>query len=200
MNTRLNTFAAAFALTALLAACGGGGGGSSGSGYTPPGGGVSSTPPPGGVGTNTIGISLPSGAIGTVKDPTYGVVGGYTQTVYSQVLAFPVGTTVTLKNLSSTTPHTLNVLSTSAFPANPTPSTSASGSSSLDGSYASGSISPGGSVTVTLATAGTYYIGCAYHYFNSPSMRDVLVVGNATPGPQATPQAGSSGTPGPGGY
>jgi plastocyanin len=117
------------------------------------------------------------------------------------VLAFAPGTTVTIKNLSSTTAHTLNVLSTSSFPASPTLSTTASGSSSLDANYTSGSIAPGGTVTVTLSNPGTYYIGCAYHYMTSPSMRDVLLVSaNATPGPQATPQPTSGGgTPPPGG-
>ena len=195
MPKRIDVLAMSLAMTAALAACGGGGGG----GVTPSGGGRTGgsqpTPPPP-VTANTIGIALPSGPIGTVNTAPYGTVGGFTQQTYSQTLAFAPGTTVTIKNLSSTTAHTLNVLSTTAFPANPTLSTSASGTSSLDANYASGSIAPGGSVTVTLAT---YYIGCAYHYMNVPSMRDVLIVSaSATPGPQATPQP-SSGTPAPGG-
>ncbi len=188
------------ALTATLAACGGGGGGG---GVTPSnggGGGSTPAPVPTGVAAQTIGIALPSGPIGTVNSASFGLVGGFTQQTYSQVLAFAPGTKVTIRNLSSTTPHTLNVLSTTSFPASPSLSTSASGSSSLDANFASGSIAPGGSVTVTLATAGTYYIGCAYHYMNSPSMRDVLLVSSsATPGPQATPQPGSSSSPSPGG-
>jgi hypothetical protein len=41
-------------------------------------------------------------------------------------------------------------------------------------------------VTVTLVKAGTYEIGCAFHY--AEGMRDVLVVKDgAKPGPQATP-------------
>lgn len=199
MPKRIDVLAMSLAMTAALAACGGGGGG----GVTPTGGGggggTQPTPPPP-VTANTIGIALPSGPIGTVSTASSGTVGGFTQQTYSQTLAFAPGTTVTIKNLSASTAHTLNVLSTSGFPANPTLSTSASGTSSLDGSYASGTIAPGGSVTVTLATAGTYYIGCAYHYMNTPSMRDVLVVSaSATPGPQATPQPSSGGTPAPGG-
>jgi plastocyanin len=119
------------------------------------------------------------------------------------VLAFAPGTTITIKNLSSTDAHTLNVLSTSAFPAAPAMSTGSSGTTSLDASYASGSIAPGGSVTVTLSNPGTYYIGCAYHYMDATSMRDVLLVSStATPGPQATPQPSGNGnsTPPPGGY
>jgi plastocyanin len=112
------------------------------------------------------------------------------------VLAFPPGTTVTIKNLSSTEVHTLNVLSTSAFPAKPaTISTSASGGSSLAAGFATGNIPAGGSMQVTLNTPGTYYIGCAYHYNDAASMRDVLMVSSsATPGPQATPPpSGGSG-------
>lgn len=198
MARRIDALLLACTLTAALAACGGGGGGGTGS-VTPPGGGTTSTPAPSGVGPLTIGVAIPSGPIGTVAS-TYGLVGGFTQATYSQTLAFAPGTTITIKNLSSTTAHTLNVLSTSSFPASPTLSTASSGTTSLDANYASGSIAPGGSVTVTLATAGTYYIGCAYHYMDSPSMRDVLIVSaSATPGPQATP-APNSGSVGGGGY
>lgn len=62
----------------------------------------------------------------------------------------------------------------------------AEGDGKLEAGYASGPIKPGKSVTVTLVKAGTYLIGCAYHY--DLGMHDVLVVGpHATPGPQATP-------------
>lgn len=199
MAKRIDVLLAGAALTALLAACGGGGGGS---GSTPPtttGGGSTPPPTPPPVTSNTIGVAQPNGTIGTVNDASFGVVGGYTQQTYSQVLAFAPGTTITIKNLSSTEPHTLNVLSTSSFPASPTLSTAASGGSTLAAGYASGSIPANGSVTVTLATAGTYYIGCAYHYMDTPSMRDVLLVSaSATPGAQATPQP-SGGTPPPSG-
>jgi plastocyanin len=175
-------------LVAVLAACGGYGGG--GNTYTPP----SSAPGgPGGVGAMTIGFSLPSGAIGTVNTP-FGVIGGYTQTVYSQVIAFPPGTTVTLKNLSSTRQHTLNVLSMSSFPASPTLDTSASGGNTISPTYRSGALNPGATMSLTLATAGTYYIGCAFDYMTSPSMRGIIEVSaNATPGPQATAQPGGGG-------
>jgi len=199
MARRIDALLIGLALTGTLAACGGGGGG----GYTPGGGGGGgggnggSTPPP--VGANTIGVGLPSG-MGTVTTAQFGVIGGYTQQTFSQVLAFAPGTQITIRNLSSSVPHTLNVLSTSSFPANPALSTNASGGNQLGANYASGTIAPGGSVVVTLATAGTYYIGCAYHYPLSPSMRDVLIVSNsATPGPQATPAPGSTSGSG-GGY
>lgn len=193
---RPSIFLTGAALALVLAACGGYGGGN---GYTPPttpGGGA---PPP--VGTMTIGFALPSGIIGTVNTP-FGIIGGYTQNTYSQVIAFPPGTTVTLKNLSSGTLHSLNVLSMSSFPANPDLSTSAAGGNTLAAGYRSGPISGGGTATLKLSNPGTYFVGCAFHYFNSPSMRGVIQVSsNAAPGPQATPPpgGGSGGSSG-GGY
>ncbi len=183
MKSKLALLIVGFAST--LAACGG-----YGSSYTAPssGSGTSS-----GVGTNTIGFAAPSGAIGTISTQ-FGTIGGYTQSVYSQVIAFPVGATVTLKNLSSSSPETLNVLSTSSFPTNPTLSTQASGSNDLTAGYASGILQPGASTTVTLTTAGTYFVGSAEDYTSNPSMRGIIEVGNgATPGPEATPPAGTSG-------
>lgn len=193
MNRKLA--AVLFASIAALTACGGGYGG--GGGYNAPGGG-GSTPPPNGVGADAIGVALPDGTIGSVNTAPFGVVAGYTQSLYSQVLAFPPGTKITLKNLSSSTPHTLNVLSTTGFPANPALSTSAAGGTTLAAGFQSGSIAPGSTVSVTLSNPGTYYIGCAYHYMDALSMRDVLQVSaNATPGPQATPaSSGSGGTGG----
>lgn len=187
---------AAVAAIALLPACGGGYGG--GSTYTPP---KSNPGAPPGVGALTIGFALPSGAIGTIQTP-FGMIGGYTQSVYSQIIAFPPGTTVTLKNLSSATTHTLNVLSMSGFPASPVLDTSASGGTNLTSSYRSGPINGGATASLTLSTAGTYYIGCAFHYLTTPSMRGIIEVSaNATPGPQATPAPGGGGSGGSsGGY
>lgn len=201
------TLLATLTLAASLAACGGGGGSSGGSGNnggTPP----TTTPSsPPGVPPLSIGIALPTGAIGYESDPTWGQVGGFTQSTYSQVLAFPPGTTITLKNLSSNTPHTFNVIAASSgppanFPSNPSLSTGANGGNTLAAGYSSGTIDPGSSVSVVLANAGTYLIGCAYHYA-SANMRDVIQVSSsATPGPQATPMPGSSAPPsgGGGGY
>jgi len=175
------------ALAAVLAACGGYGGG--GTNYTPPGTPGGGAPAP--IGAMTIGFAEPNGLIGSINTP-FGVIGGYTQSTYSQVIAFPPGTKVTLKNLSSSTTHTLNVLSMSSFPANPTLSTSAAGGSTLAMGYSSGAISGGGTASLTLSNAGTYYIGCAFHYHDNPSMRGIIEVSsNATPGPQATPPPGS---------
>ena len=181
---------------AALTACGGGGYG--GGGTTPPagGGGGGGTPPPG-VGAQTIGMAIPTSAIGSVNTH-FGIVGGYTQKTYSQTLAFPPGTTITLKNLGLTA-HTLNVLSMSAFPANPTLDATASGSNSLAAGFRSGAIAPGGTMQITLSTPGTYFIGCAFHYLTD-NMRDVLMVSSsATPGPQATPQPSGGGSGGCGG-
>lgn len=177
------------ALAAILAACGGYGGG--GSGYTPPGGGGGSGGPPP-VGAMTIGFALPSGAIGTVNTP-FGLIGGYTQQTYSQVIAFPPGTTVTLKNLSSTTPHTLNVLSMTGFTSSNL-DTTAAGGNVLAAGFRSGAINGGGTMSLKLTNAGTYFVGCAFHYTLTPSMRGVIEVSsNATPGPQATPPPGTGG-------
>lgn len=187
---------ASILLAATLTACGGYGGGSNA--YTPPGSSPGGPGAPPGVGAMTIGFALPSGQIGTINTP-FGTIGGYTQSVYSQVIAFPPGTTVTLRNLSSDTPHTLNVLSMSSFPTNPALDTTASGGTTLSPTYRSGTLNPGASASLTLATAGTYYIGCAFHYMNTPSMRGIIEVSSsATPGPQATPPPGT-GTGGTGG-
>lgn len=189
------------AFAASLAACGGGGGGSS---YSPPSTTGGSTPPPP-LNATTVGIALPTGSIGYENDPTWGSVGGYTQKTYSQVLAFAPSTTITLVNLSSTTTHTFNVIGTASgppanFPVSPTFSTANSGAT-LNNTYSSGNIAPGGSVTVTLpSTPGTFLIGCAYHY-GSNQMRDVIQVSaSATPGPQANPPPSGGGGSGCVGY
>lgn len=206
---------AGVAFVAVLAACGGGG--SSGGGTVPTNPPTASVPPSGNPAPSptatvaatatpttapaaaVIGFALPNGAIGTIMTP-FGLIGGYTEKTYSQVIAFPPGTVVTLKNLSNNTQHTLNVLSMSSFPASPALSFTASGGNQLGSTYASGPINPGATVQITLSNPGTYYIGCAFHYMNNPSMRGVIeVAANATPGPQATPQPGATGAPGPGG-
>ncbi len=195
MNKRITALVVAAMAAASFAACGGGYGASTT--YGGGGGGPAATPPPSGVGAATIGVATPTGTIGSIST-SFGVVGGYTQQTYSQILAFPPGTTITIKNLSTTDVHTLNVLSTTAFPAQPaTISTTASGGSSLAAGFASGNIPAGGSMQVTLNTPGTYFIGCAYHYNDTLSMRDVLMVSSgATPGPQATPQPSGGGSGG----
>jgi protein SCO1 len=178
-------------LSAAVAACTNGGGlGSVGGGV---GGGGSPSPLP----SAAIGVAIPSGKIGVENDPAWGSVGGYTQQKTSQVLAFAPGAKITIENLSSTTPHTLNVIAKTNgpppnWPTNPRLTFSPRGNGILGSGYASGSLNPGTSVTVTLSKPGIYLIGCAYHYLSN-SMRDVIeVVAGATPGPTASP--------GPGGY
>jgi plastocyanin len=141
--------------------------------------------------TGTIGEELPGEGLGEVDDTYWSAtLGGFTQQQYSQALGFPPGTKITLTNLSKAISHTLNVVKKISgppanFPSDPTLSTQASGNGKLAKGYASGVISPGKSVTLTLSKAGIYLIGCAFHY--GEGMRTVLVVkARATPGPQAT--------------
>ncbi|MGA8534873.1 MAG: hypothetical protein WB615_12265 [Candidatus Tumulicola sp.] len=135
----------------------------------------------------TIGEELPGEGVGTKNDPTWGTVGGFTQSTTAQVLAFPPNTVVTITNLSSTITHTLNVVKKvrkppANFPPNPVLSTLPQGNGILAKGYASGAIHPGKSVTVTLSEKGTYLIGCAFHYHEG--MQDVIRVNaKATPGP-----------------
>jgi plastocyanin len=170
----------------VLAACGGRtGAGPAGAGLTPSLGAQTSirfTLP-----KNTIGAELPSEGVGTENDPTWGTVGGYTQSTKAQVLAFPPGTTVTFQNLSGSIPHTLDVVMKvkgppAHFPPNPTLSIPAKGNGVLAKGYASGAISPGKSVSIKLLNKGNYLIGCAFHYHEG--MQDVIrVLPHATPGP-----------------
>jgi len=127
---------------------------------------------------DTIGEELPSEGVGSRKDPTWGKIGGFTQTTKAQVLAFPPNTTVTIRNLSKINQHTLNVVGKAAkppahFPANPPLGFSAKGGGKLGIGYASGTINPGATVKVKLSKPGTYLIGCAFHYFQG--MRDVIL-------------------------
>ena len=181
----IRPWATALTLCALaLAGCANGGGLTTAGGGGGGGGGGGSPLP-----ADTIGFSIPTGPIGVENDPVWGTISGFTQTSTSQVLAFAPGTKITLQNLSSTDPHTFNVIKLASgppanFPANPTLSFNAKGSV-LDTGYASGIVNPNKSVTVTLSKPGTYLIGCAFHYLIG--MRDVIQVSaNATPGPQAT--------------
>src|SRR5579862_7907157 len=138
----------------------------------------------------TIGEELPSEGLGTVRSVKWGAkVGGFTQHSLSEVLGFPPGTKITIRNLSTVNEHTLDVVevvtgTTIRFPKHPSLPFTASGGHLRKG-YASGIIKPGHSVTVVLEK-GVYIIGCAFHY--SQGMRDILVVEDgAKPGPQATP-------------
>jgi plastocyanin len=141
--------------------------------------------------SDTIGEELPSEGVGTVNDTFWkATLGGFTQSNYAQALGFPPGTKITLMNLSKNISHTLDYVKKikkppANFPQNPNLPVAASGGKFGKG-YASGSISPGKSVTVMLGKAGIYLIGCAFHY--GEGMHTVLVVKkNATPGPEGTP-------------
>lgn len=191
MNKR--TVLASLASIAVLTACGGGGGGTSGGGYNPP----TATPTPPVSTQQVITAALPTTAIGSLVDPTYGLIGGYTQSGYSQTLAFAPGSQVMIRNGQASVPHTLNVLSTTAFPSNPSIPTTSNGSATIDANFASGTLAGGALAGPFTLAAGTYYIGCGYHYENN--MRTVLkVAAGAVPGPSATPAPGSA-TPPPGG-
>lgn len=186
---------------AILAACAA----HSGSNVVPPGGVVTLPFEPGVAMTatlpkNTVGEELPSAGLGTYKSPFWKTtVGGFTQTAYSQTLGFPPGTKITLRNLSATTPHTLNVIAEinkppANFPNNPTLKTGAAGHGILASGYRSGILQPGKSVTITLSKAGTYLIGCAFHY--ADGMRDIFVVKKgAAPGQEGTPPPKGTATP-----
>lgn len=149
---------------------------------------------------DTIGEELPSEGLGTIKSAKWqAVVGGFTQTRYSQVLGFKPHTKITILNLSHSITHTLDVVKAvkgppANFPANPVLSIKAKGGSELKTGYASGPIKPGKSVTVSLDTEGIFLIGCAFHYHSG--MRDVLVVNpEAARGKQATPPPRATATP-----
>jgi plastocyanin len=150
---------------------------------------------------DTIGEELPYEGVGTIKSKKWqATLGGFTQTTYSQALGFPPGTKITIRNLSKSITHTLDVVKVvtkppAIFPQAPKLSIPAKGGGKLQLGYASGPIKPGKSVTMTLVKAGIYLIGCAFHYHSG--MRDVLVVeAHATPGPQATPAPRGTKTPG----
>jgi|HubBroStandDraft_4_1064222.scaffolds.fasta_scaffold156391_1 plastocyanin len=149
---------------------------------------------------DTIGEERPDEGLGSIKSGTWkAVLGGYTQQRYSEALGFPPGTKITVRNLSQNTEHTLDVVKViskppAVFPKNPNLSIPARGKGRLEAGYASGPIKPGKSVTLTLAKAGIYLIGCAFHYHEG--MHDVLVVRpHAGPGHQATPPPTSRPTP-----
>ena len=135
-----------------------------------------------------ITMSLPgSSAIGQEIDPTYGAIGGYTQSLYSQTLAFVPGAKIMIVNGQPGVPHTLNVISQTSFPATPTLSTAAAGGSTIATGFSTGSVTGGTTIGPFTLTAGLYFIGCGFHYVSN-GMRTVLnVAAAATPGPQATP-------------
>lgn len=183
----LRVIAVSLALGSAVAACSGGRTSAVSSSLTPSMPFAIAVTLPDNLPKHTIGEELPTEGVGSKKDPTWGKVGGFTQTTKAQVLAFPPGITVTIRNLTDNDVHTLNVIGKAGkppahFPANPSLSTSAHGGGKFRLGYSSGVINPGKSVKAKLVKAGTYLIGCAFHY--QEGMRDVIVVkAGATPGP-----------------
>jgi hypothetical protein len=200
----LSTGSLVVTFSAALAACGGGGGGSTSSiGGPPPVGG--GTPPP--VTAQVIKVALPSSAIGTVQS-SFGLIGGFTQSGTSQILGFQPGQQVEIQNAqdpSTNIPHTLgDTGGTNGFPtpANLSMQSNTPDKGKFKHGFQSGTIQPGQLRGPFTLQAGTYFIGCAYHYA-SDGMRDVMIVAaNASPGPAATPPPGQSPPPysGGGGY
>jgi hypothetical protein len=186
----------AIAASVTVAACGGGGS------AAPATVGPTASPAPTIAPTaapQVITMSLPTSAIGQETDPTYGLIGGYTQQTYSQTLAFVPGAQIMIANGQAGVPHTLNVLSQTAFPSAPTLSTAAAGGTTLAAGFQSGSLAGDSTIGPITLTAGLYYIGCGYHY-TSNTMRTVLNVATAAvPGPQATAVPAQP-APTPGGY
>ena len=201
MNPRLLAAFLIVSCAAVASACSGGGGGG---GY----GGGSTTTPTAAPTTSlqVVRLALPTSSMGYVTDPTFGRVGGYTQTNYSQVLGFAPGAQIMIQNDDSTTVHTFgDTGGHGSFPTSGSGlSTTAAGGSTVSSGFQTGTLNIGQLAGPFTLTAGTYYIGCAYHYASN-SMRDVLVVSaGAAPGPAATQNPGLSSTPPPygggGGY
>lgn len=199
--TKQIVFAGVLATASALTACSGGG---SNSAATTPPAIAPSTPAPTLAPTlvpqsqQVVSVALPTTAIGQQTDPVFGLIGGYTQRTYSQILGFAPGMQIMIRNADSLRPHTLGDLKTTSFPANDggVLSTTATASSTFSSGWQSGNLTSGQLVGPITLMAGTYYIGCAYHY-ESNHMRDVLVVASgATPGPEATQQPGAP-TPSP---
>jgi hypothetical protein len=176
---------------ATVAGCGGGGGGGS---TTAPGPG----PQPSNSAIPAVQIVLFAKNVGSINAPPFGVVQGFTQQAFSQVLGLTPGQQIMLTNGDNVT-HTFNVYS--VYPTPPPPGghldTSPSGTSVLDAGYRSGPIAPGASVGPLTVTnnVGNLYIACAFH-FGSNQMQDGAIVNvNATPGPQASIASGGSPPP-----
>lgn len=196
--------AALLALVGALSACGGGSGGGYGAPATSGGGGGGPTPKPTqppGSNQQVVKVALPTTAMGT-NTSAYGPIGGYTQTGTSQTLGFAPGQQIMILNAQSANsgvPHTLgDTGSATGFPSTPG-ELSTSGNTGAGGTFKhgfqSGTIQPGQMAGPFTLKAGTYFIGCAYHY-QSETMRDVLLVApNAGPGPAATPPPGASPPP-----
>src|SRR4029077_13612486 len=154
MQLRMPAALIVVALVAVATACGGGGG--SGRGY----GGVTTTATNPPVSTQqVVRLALPTSAIGMENDPTFGMVGGFTQTIYSQVLGFAPGAQIMIENDQTATPHTFgDTGGHGSFPASGAAlSTTAAGGSTISSGFQSGTINPGQRIGPFTLVAGTYY-------------------------------------------
>jgi hypothetical protein len=200
MQHRLILLLGAAFFVGALVACGGGGSGGGGGGSVPPP--VMTSAPVNH--QQVIRLAVPTSAMGYLSSQ-YGLIGGYTQDVTSQVLGFSPGQQVMIANAQAAggPPHTLGDTGGQSFGATPPPlSMSPVGGSTLSPGFQTGTLNPGQSIGPITLSAGTYYVGCAYHY-STLGMRDVLIVAaNAQPGPEATPPPGQTPPPpgGGGGY
>lgn len=156
------------------------------------------------MGRDTIGEEYYKEGLGAIHSVKWkAMLTSYTQQARSQSLGFPPNTKLTIVNLSKKDTHTLNFIKEIAAPPAVFPkgiklSQVAKGGGKFGLGYASGPIHPGKSITMTLGKAGSYLIGCAFHY--SIGMHDVIVVApHAAPGPQATPTPSGGGGGGSGG-
>jgi hypothetical protein len=186
------------AVAAALAACGGGGSTGTATVNPPPG----ATPAPGPTSTistqQVVTMALPSTAMGRITDASFGQIGGFTQQQYSQTLGFAPGAQIMIRNGQTALPHTLGVVSTTSFDSGAALSSSPTGGTTIQAGFNTGTLNGGALAGPFTLAAGTYYIGCAFHY-SSDTMRTVLqVAANATPGPQATPPSPTETAP-PGG-
>ena len=176
-------FAAAGIIAAIAAGCGGGGYG--GGSYSMPGPQGSSTPS-----QQIIHINFFGTANGSINDPTFGAVTGYTQMQHAQVLGLAPGSQVTITN-NDTVEHTLNVFSSYPTPG-PQSTAAVPNGGVLSAGYQSGPLQPGqstGVLTVT-GTSGNLYIICGIHFISNGMQDGIVVKVGATPGPQATAAGG----------
>jgi hypothetical protein len=210
MTSRTPLVLSAALVAASIAACGGGGSTNLPVAPAPgaplPTGAPVTTPAPSGAPVasptpstapatqQVVTLAEPITAIGSLVDPTFGLIGGFTQQTRSQVLGFAPGSQIMIRNGQATTPHTFSVIP--GFTGPPTSFTPAGGSTIATG-FTTGTVNGAALIGPFTLTAGTFFIGCAFHY-TSENMRTVLVVAaNATPGPQATaPPAPATPPPG----
>lgn len=182
----LGLAAAGVACAAMLAACGGGGS----SGTMSPAPNPTATPPT--VSSQQVVTeALPTTVMGVEVDPTFGMIGGFTQTIFSQTLAFAPGAQIMIHNGQASLQHTFGVDSTTGFDTTGAAlSPTATGGATIAAGFNTGTLNPGATAGPFTLAAGTYWIGCDFHFLSN-NMRTVLQVSAAaTPGPQATAPPG----------